>query len=219
VRWNHPQRGLVPPGDFIPLAEETGLIIPLGEWVLRTACAHAVKWSEPVNVAVNLSAAQFKGRNLVQLALGALSSSGLSPDRLDLEITESVLLQDEANTLATLHQLRSLGVRISMDDFGTGYSSLAYLRSFPFDRIKIDRSFLSDMPQRNDSHAIIRAVCALARSLKISTVIEGIETEEQRDMARAEGCDEAQGFLFSKPVQERAVEEFLAERRRIAAAA
>ena len=219
LRWNHPQRGMVPPGDFIPLAEETGLIVPLGEWVLRTACAQAAAWSEPINVAVNLSAAQFKGRNLVQIALGALSSSGLSPDRLDLEITESVLLQDEANTMAILHQLRGLGVRISMDDFGTGYSSLAYLRSFPFDRIKIDRSFLSDMPQRNDSHAIIRAVCALARSLKISTVIEGIETEAQRDMARAEGCDEAQGFFFSKPMPVRAVEEFLAERRRIAAAA
>jgi diguanylate cyclase (GGDEF)-like protein len=219
IRWNHPQRGLVPPIDFISLAEETGLIVPLGEWVLRSACAHAAKWSEPISVAVNLSAAQFKGRNLVQIALGAMSSAGLSPARLDLEITESVLLQDEANTLATLHQLRGLGVRISMDDFGTGYSSLAYLRSFPFDRIKIDRSFLSDMPQRNDSRAIIRAVCELARSLKISTVIEGIETEAQREIAMKEGCDEAQGFYFSKPMPERAVEEFLAERRRMAAAA
>jgi diguanylate cyclase (GGDEF)-like protein len=219
VRWNHPQRGLIPPGQFIPLAEETGLIVPLGEWVLRTACAQAARWSEPLGVAVNLSAAQFKGRNLVQIALSALAASGLAPNRLDLEITESVLLQDEANTLATLHQLRGLGVRISMDDFGTGYSSLAYLRSFPFDKIKIDRSFVRDMPERNDSQAIIRAVTGLAQSLKISTVIEGIETEEQLKMAKAEGCDEAQGFLFSKPLPEREVAEFLAKRGRIADAA
>ena len=219
VRWNHPQRGLIPPGQFIPLAEETGLIVPLGEWVLRTACAQAAHWSEPVGVAVNLAAAQFKGRSLVQVALSALASSGLAPSRLDLEITESVLLQDEANTLATLHQLRGLGVRISMDDFGTGYSSLAYLRSFPFDKIKIDRSFVRDMPERNDSQAIIRAVTGLAQSLRISTVIEGIETEEQLKMAKAEGCNEAQGFLFSKPLPERELAEFMAKRRRIADAA
>jgi diguanylate cyclase (GGDEF)-like protein len=219
VRWNHPQRGLIPPGQFIPLAEETGLIVPLGEWVLRTACAQAARWSEPVGVAVNLSAVQFKGRNLVQIALSALAASGLAPSRLDLEITESVLLQDEANTLATLHQLRGLGVRISMDDFGTGYSSLAYLRSFPFDKIKIDRSFVRDMTERSDAQAIIRAVTGLANSLKISTVIEGIETEEQLKMAKAEGCNEAQGFLFSKPLPEREVAEFLAKRRRIADAA
>jgi diguanylate cyclase (GGDEF)-like protein len=219
VRWNHPQRGLIPPLQFIPLAEETGLIVPLGEWVLRTACAQASRWSEQVGVAVNLSAAQFKGRNLVQIALSALAASGLPPSRLDLEITESVLLQDEANTIATLHQLRGLGVRISMDDFGTGYSSLAYLRSFPFDKIKIDRSFVRDITERNDSQAIIRAVTGLAESLKISTVIEGIETEEQLAMAKAEGCNEAQGYLFSKPMPEREVAEFLAKRRRIADAA
>jgi diguanylate cyclase (GGDEF)-like protein len=219
VRWRHPQRGLIPPNHFIPLAEETGLIVPLGEWVLRTACAQAARWSEPVGVAVNLSAAQFKGRNLVQIALSSLASAGLAPSRLDLEITESVLLQDEANTLATLHQLRGLGVRISMDDFGTGYSSLAYLRSFPFDKIKIDRSFVRDMPGRNESQAIIRAVTGLAESLRISTVIEGIETEDQLKMAKAEGCDEAQGYLFSKPMPEPEVAEFLAKRRRIADAA
>jgi diguanylate cyclase (GGDEF)-like protein len=219
VRWNHPQRGLIPPIQFIPLAEETGLIVPLGEWVLRTACAQAARWSEQVGVAVNLSPVQFKGRNLVQIALSALAASGLAPSRLDLEITESVLLQDEANTLATLHQLRGLGVRISMDDFGTGYSSLAYLRSFPFDKIKIDRSFVRDITERNDSQAIIRAVTGLAQSLKISTVIEGIETEEQLAMAKAEGCNEAQGYLFSKPMPEREVAEFLTKRRRIADAA
>jgi diguanylate cyclase (GGDEF)-like protein len=219
VRWNHPQRGMIPPGQFIPLAEETGLIVPLGEWVLRTACAQASRWSEKVGVAVNLSAAQFKGRNLVQIALSALAASGLAPSRLDLEITESVLLQDEANTLATLHQLRGLGVRISMDDFGTGYSSLAYLRSFPFDKIKIDRSFVRDIAESNDSQAIIRAVTGLAQSLKIATVVEGIETEAQLTMAKAEGCDEAQGFLFSKPMPEQQVADFLAKRRRIASAA
>jgi diguanylate cyclase (GGDEF)-like protein len=219
VRWNHPHRGQIAPLKFIPLAEETGLILPLGEWVLRTACAEASKWPEPVSVSVNLSAAQFKGRSLVQVALNALAASGLSPDRLDLEITESVLLQDETNTLATLHQLRELGVRISMDDFGTGYSSLAYLRSFPFDKIKIDRSFVRDMPERNDSRAIVRAVTGLATSLKMATIIEGIETEVQLDMAKAEGCDEAQGFLFGKPMPEREVPAFLARRRRVADAA
>jgi diguanylate cyclase (GGDEF)-like protein len=219
ARWNHPQRGQIPPLQFIPLAEETGLILPLGEWVLRTACSQAAKWPLPVSVAVNLSAAQFKGRNLVQVALNALAASGLPPNRLDLEITESVLLQDETNTLVTLHQLRDLGVRISMDDFGTGYSSLAYLRSFPFDKIKIDRSFVRDMPERNDSRAIVRAVASLASSLKIATIIEGIETEEQLEMAKAEGCGEAQGYLFAKPMPEREVAEFLAKRQRVADAA
>jgi EAL domain-containing protein (putative c-di-GMP-specific phosphodiesterase class I) len=187
--------------------------------VLRTACAHAAKWPEPVSVAVNLSAAQFKGRNLVQIALNALAASSLAPDRLDLEITESVLLKGEASTLSTLHQLRDLGVRISMDDFGTGYSSLAYLRSFPFDKIKIDRQFVRDMPERNDSRAIVRAVASLASSLRIATIIEGIETEEQLELAKTEGCGEAQGFLFSKPMPEREIPEFLAKRRRIADAA
>jgi predicted signal transduction protein with EAL and GGDEF domain len=219
VRWNHPARGQIPPLQFIPLAEETGLILSLGEWVLRTACAHAAKWPEPVSVAVNLSAAQFKGRNLVQIALNALAASSLAPDRLDLEITESVLLKGEASTLSTLHQLRDLGVRISMDDFGTGYSSLAYLRSFPFDKIKIDRQFVRDMPERNDSRAIVRAVASLASSLRIATIIEGIETEEQLELAKTEGCGEAQGFLFSKPMPEREIPEFLAKRRRIADAA
>jgi diguanylate cyclase (GGDEF)-like protein len=219
VRWNHPQRGRIAPLQFIPLAEETGLILPLGEWVLRTACAQAAQWSQPASVAVNLSAAQFKGRNLVQVVLSALASSGLPPSRLDLEITESVLLQDEANTLATLHQLRDLGVRISMDDFGTGYSSLAYLRSFPFDKIKIDRSFVRDMPERNDSRAIIRAVASLAKSLEIATIVEGIETEEQLEMAKAEGCIEAQGYLFSKPMPESEIDGFLFKRRLVADAA
>lgn len=219
LRWNHPERGQVSPAQFIPLAEETGLIVPLGDWVLRTACFDAAKWPSPIGVAVNLSAIQFKSKNLVQTALNSLASAGLAPGRLDLEITESVLLQDETNTLALLHKLRDIGVKISMDDFGTGYSSLAYLRNFPFDKIKIDRSFVRDMLVRKDCQAIIRAVVGLARSLRISTVIEGIETKEQLETAKAEGCDEAQGFLFAKPMPVRDIPEYLAKAARVAAAA
>src|SRR5882724_9249661 len=189
------------------------------EAVLRTACAHAAKWPQAIAVAVNLSAMQFKGRNLVQLTLNALAASGLPASRLDLEITESVLLQDETHTLALLHQLREIGVRISMDDFGTGYSSLAYLRNFPFDKIKIDRSFVRDMLVRKDCQAIVRAVVGLARSLGITTIIEGIETKEQLAGAKADGCDEGQGYLFAKPMPEPKVAEFLAECDRVAAAA
>ena len=205
--------------EFIPLAEETGLILPLGEWVLRTACSQAVKWPEPLGVAVNLSATQFKGRNIVQLAMNALASTGLAPNRLDLEITESVLLQDEANTLAVLHQLRDIGIRISMDDFGTGYSSLAYLRNFPFDKIKIDRSFVREMLVRQDCRAIVRAVVGLARSLGITTIIEGVEAKDQLEAAKSDGCHEAQGYLFSKPMPNGEVAAFLAKRRTIASAA
>ena len=219
LRWNHPERGHISPAEFVPLAEETGLILPLGEWVLRTACMHASRWPQPVGVAVNLSAMQFKGRNLVQLTLNALAASGLAAGRLDLEITESVLLQDEANTLGILHQLREIGVQISMDDFGTGYSSLAYLRNFPFDKIKIDRSFVRDMMVRKDCQAIVRAVVGLARSLGITTIIEGIETKEQLETAKAEGCDEGQGWLFAKAMPDREIPEFLAKRARISAAA
>jgi diguanylate cyclase (GGDEF)-like protein len=219
LRWNHPERGHISPAEFIPLAEETGLILALGEWVLRTACWQAARWPQPVGVAVNLSAMQFKGRNLVQLTLNALASSGLAAGRLELEITESVLLQDEANTLSILHQLRELGVLISMDDFGTGYSSLAYLRNFPFDKIKIDRSFVREMLVRKDCQAIVRAVVGLARSLGITTIIEGVETKEQLEIAKLEGCDEGQGYLFSKAIPDRDIPAYLAERERVAAAA
>jgi diguanylate cyclase (GGDEF)-like protein len=219
LRWFHPERGPIPPAQFIPVAEETGLILPLGEWVLRTACAHAARWPRPVGVAVNLSAMQFKGRNLVQLTLNALAASGLAPGRLNLEITESALLHDEANTLALLHQLRDVGVQISMDDFGTGYSSLAYLRNFPFDKIKIDRSFVRDMLVRRDCRAIVRAVIDLARSLGITTIMEGIETKEQLETAKIDGCDEGQGFLFSRAMPEFEVAAFIAKRERTVAAA
>jgi len=197
LRWRHPDKGMISPADFIPVAENIGLIVPLGEWVLREACCEAAKWPADVKVAVNLSPVQFRGRNLVQAVISALAHSGLSPRRLELEITESVFLAETEANLAILHQLRELGVSISMDDFGTGYSSLSYLRSFPFDKIKIDRSFVKDLAERPDCVAIVRAISGLGRSLNITTTAEGVETVDQFDWLRAEGCNEVQGFLFS----------------------
>ena len=197
LRWRHPDKGMVSPAEFIPVAEDIGLIVPLGEWVLPEACAEAVKWPADVKVAVNLSPVQFRGRHLVQAVISALAHSGLSPRRLELEITESVFLAETEANLAILHQLRELGVSISMDDFGTGYSSLSYLRSFPFDKIKIDRSFVKDLARRSDCVAIVRAISGLGRSLNITTTAEGVETVDQLDWLRAEGCNEVQGFLFS----------------------
>jgi diguanylate cyclase (GGDEF)-like protein/PAS domain S-box-containing protein len=204
LRWRHPEKGMISPADFIPVAEDIGLIVALGEWVLREACSEAVKWPEEVKVAVNLSPVQFRSRNLVQVVISALAQSGLSPKRLELEITETVFLAETETNLATLHQLRELGVSISMDDFGTGYSSLSYLRSFPFDKIKIDRSFVKDLAKRSDCVAIVRAISGLGRSLNITTTAEGVETVDQLDWLRAEGCNEVQGFLFSaaKPAAE-----------------
>jgi len=199
VRWRHPMRGLIPPGNFIPLAEETGLIIQIGEWVLRAACHDAAAWPDDIGVAINLSPVQFKNPNLVAHVMNALAQSGLPARRLELEITESVLLQNSEATLATLHALRGNGVRISLDDFGTGYSSLSYLRSFPFDKIKIDRSFVEDVTSRGDSLAIVRAVTGLGRSLGIATTAEGVETVAQLELLRREGCTQAQGYLFSQP--------------------
>jgi len=213
VRWNHPLRGITLPADFIPLAEETGLIVPIGDWVLRKACMDAVSWSQDVCVAVNLSPAQFKNRNLVPSVIAALSASALAANRLELEITESVLLQDSEATLAALHKLREFGIRISMDDFGTGYSSLSYLRSFPFDKIKIDQSFVHELASRGDSMAIIRAVTGLGKNLGIATTAEGVETNEQLALLRAEGCTEVQGYLFSKPRPAADVEDMLSEGR------
>jgi len=199
VRWNHPLRGMILPMSFIPLAEETGLIVAIGDWVLRRACADAASWSRDVCVAVNLSPVQFRNPNLLTSVIAALTASGLPARRLELEITESVLLQDSDATLAKLHSLRESGVKISMDDFGTGYSSLSYLRSFPFDRIKIDRSFVNELATRDDSMAIVRAVTGLGKSLGISTTAEGVETKEQLALLRSEGCTDAQGYLFSAP--------------------
>jgi len=198
LRWHHPQRGLVPPDEFIPLAEEIGLINAIGSWVLKQACAEATKWRNDIHIAVNLSPVQFKNKTLVLDVIAALGQSGLKPQRLELEITETVLLQDTEATIAILNQLRALGVRISMDDFGTGYSSLGYLRKFPFDKIKIDRSFIRDLAEKPDSIAIVRAVTKLGTTLGIATTAEGVETEEQLQMLIKEGCTEAQGYLFSR---------------------
>jgi diguanylate cyclase (GGDEF)-like protein/PAS domain S-box-containing protein len=204
LRWRHPEKGMISPAEFIPVAEDIGLIVSLGEWVLREACSEAAKWPAEVKVAVNLSAVQFRSPNLVQVVVSALAQSGLSPRRLELEITETVFLAETKANLAILHQLRELGVSISMDDFGTGYSSLSYLRSFPFDKIKIDRSFVKDLAKRSDCVAIVRAISGLGRSLNITTTAEGVETIDQLDWLRAEGCNEVQGFLFSaaKPAAE-----------------
>jgi diguanylate cyclase (GGDEF)-like protein len=199
IRWHHPERGMIPPLDFIPIAEETGLIVPMGDWVLRQACAEAATWPSNVKIAVNLSPVQFKNKVLLPSVVSALAASGLSPNRLELEITESVLLQDSGATLAVLHELRGLGVRISMDDFGTGYSSLSYLRKFPFDKIKIDQSFIFDMSDHDDSLAIVRAVIAMGSGLGIATTAEGVETAEQFKQLKLEGCTEVQGYLFSPP--------------------
>ena len=212
LRWKHPQRGTIQPPEFIPLAEETGLIIPIGEWVIRQACTDATRWPQDVRVAINISPAQFKSRRLVNKLKEALSSSGLAPNRLELEITETILLQG-GDALSTLLLLRSLGMRISMDDFGTGYSSLSYLRSFPFDKIKIDRSFISELAAGGESMAIVRAVTGLGRSLGISTTAEGVETSEQLSLLRSEGCDEVQGYLFSPALSAADAEKMIAKRR------
>ena len=200
IRWRHPERGTVSPLDFIPLAEEIGLIVPIGEWVIRQACRDAMRWPQPLSVAVNVSPAQFKSDRLVETIVSALSNSGLPAGRLEVEITEGVLLQENDKTLQTLHRLRELGVRVSMDDFGTGYSSLSYLRSFPFDKIKIDRSFVQDMSHKPDGEAIIRAIAGLGKSLGMTTVAEGVETPDQIERIRAEGCTDVQGYLISKPL-------------------
>lgn len=209
VRWRHPKRGLIQPDEFIPLAEETGLIGPIGEWVLHQACATAAGWPADVKVAVNVSAAQFKRPGLVAAVFDALAASALPPERLELEITETAFLADADATLATLHRLRARGVRIAMDDFGTGYSSLGYLRSFPFDKIKIDRCFIRDVGTSMDCKAIVRAVTGLGSNLGITITAEGVETTAQLDQLRAEGCDQVQGFLFSRPVPARDVAAFL----------
>ena len=201
LRWDSAERGPVRPDEFIPVAEETGLIVPIGEWVLYQACRAAAAWPTPARVAVNLSPVQFKKGKLYDTVVAALRDSGLSASRLELEITESLLLDDSEPTLQILHSLRTLGVRIAMDDFGTGYSSLSYLRAFPFDKIKMDRSFMRDLGRGAGSLAIVKAVIALGHSLGMSVTAEGIETEEQLDAIRAQGCDEAQGFFYSRPLR------------------
>ena len=200
LRWHHPLRGMVAPAEFIPVAEETGLIVPIGEWVLRQACAEAAAWPDDLKVAVNFSPVQLKKGNLPQVVLATLASTGLPAARLELEITESIFLAESETNLATLRRLRALGVGIAMDDFGTGYSGLSYLRAFPFDKIKIDRSFISELGESADCMAIIKAITHLGSSLGIPTLAEGVETEEQLELLRKEGCTEMQGYLFSRPV-------------------
>jgi diguanylate cyclase (GGDEF)-like protein/PAS domain S-box-containing protein len=209
IRWRHPHKGLVPPGTFIPVAEETGFIVPLGEWAIFEACRTAATWPGHIRVAVNLSPRQFRNPGFMQLVVRALEVSGLSAERLELEITENMLMHDTETTLSTLYQLRALGVRIAMDDFGTGYSSLSYLQSFPFDKIKIDRSFVKDIADGVGSLNIVRAVAAMASGLGMATTAEGVETREQLETIRAEGCTEMQGFIFSKPLPAHEIAELL----------
>jgi EAL domain-containing protein (putative c-di-GMP-specific phosphodiesterase class I) len=199
MRWFHPVRGEIPPTEFIRLAEETGLISPLGEWVLRSACAEACRWPDHISVAVNLSSVQLKNVNLPQVILSALATVGLPASRLEVEITESVLLENDTKTLVMLNQLRSLGVRIAMDDFGTGYSSLSYLQSFPLDKMKIDQSFIRNLTTKPEARAIVRAITSLARAFHIRVVAEGVETAEQLQILEAEGCTEFQGYFFGRP--------------------
>jgi EAL domain-containing protein (putative c-di-GMP-specific phosphodiesterase class I) len=209
IRWRHPKRGLVSPAEFIPLAEEIGLIKPMGTWVLKQACADAAHWPNNIKVAVNLSPVQFKCPSLVLDVIAALGSSGLDATRLELEITETVMLQDTETTLATLAQLKGLGVRISMDDFGTGYSSLSYLQTFPFDKIKIDRSFVKDITTTTGSLNIVRAVTAIANGLGMQTTAEGVETKAQLETIKSEGCTEVQGYLLSQPLPAQKIQQLL----------
>jgi diguanylate cyclase (GGDEF)-like protein/PAS domain S-box-containing protein len=217
IRWRHPELGLIPPGDFIPIAELSGLIVPIGEWVLRTACAEARKWHasghSSLSVSVNLSSRQFQQADLVRQVTNALEESGLDADKLDLEITESNAMQNAEQSINTLRGLKKQGVRISMDDFGTGYSSLNYLKRFPIDRIKLDQSFVRDLPGDKDDAAIAMAVIAMGRSLQLIVIAEGVETEEQLAFLKDRDCDQLQGFLFSRPLAPEAFATFLRDRR------
>jgi diguanylate cyclase (GGDEF)-like protein len=218
LRWHNPARGIVSPADFIPLAEEIRLIVPIGEWVIRTACREAARWPSPFNVAVNVSAVQFGSPTLVSTIVSALAESGLDPRRLEVEITESVLLKEREAALVILRELRAMGVRVAMDDFGTGYSSLSYLHSFPFDKIKIDRSFVRGYPEDPSGAEIVRAIAALGRALGMTTIAEGVETEAQLARVRADGCTDVQGYLISRPLAPELIDEFLRTRTESATA-
>jgi EAL domain-containing protein (putative c-di-GMP-specific phosphodiesterase class I) len=199
LRWHHPVRGFVPPSTFVPLAEESGLIFGIGEWVLREACREAARWSNPLRVSVNLSPVQFRHGDLPSLVHAILLETGLPPARLELEVTEGVLINDFERTVSILRRLKSLGVRVAMDDFGTGYSSLSYLQAFPFDKIKIDQRFICNLEHDAQSATIVRAVIGLARGLNIPVLAEGVETQAQLNFLTAEHCDKVQGFLIGRP--------------------
>jgi len=220
LRWRHPERGVISPAEFIPIAEDTGLINQLGEWVLTTACKEAANWPDDISIAVNVSPVQFRSGTFALKILAALAASGLPASRLELEITEAVLIRDDEAALAILHQLRAIGVRIALDDFGTGYSSLSYLHKFPFDKIKIDRCFINDIAQAGGSSSIVKAVVDIAAARSMITTAEGVETEQQRDMLRALGCSEMQGWLFSSAKTAAEIRQlFLAHREKSAAVA
>jgi predicted signal transduction protein with EAL and GGDEF domain len=206
LRWRHPEQGLISPAEFVPVAEDTGLIVPIGAWVVREACAQASTWPENVRVAVNVSAVQFHRGGVQETVLRALAETGLKADRLEVEITESIFLEGGESTLRLLHGLRALGVRIALDDFGTGYSSLSYLQSFPFDKLKIDRSFIQNLLTREGAIAIVHAITELANALGIETTAEGVEETAQLMELRAHGCSSVQGFLFSEPMSAADVE-------------
>jgi len=199
VRWRHPTRGMIAPGEFVPIAEDSGLILSLDAWVLHEACAQAVAWPRPLQIAVNLSPLQFRRGDLVGLVRSTLAETGLAPARLELEITERVLIDDFERASAILRELKSLGVRIALDDFGTGFSSLSYLQSFPFDKIKVDRSFVSNLPANAQSASIVRSIIGLGHGFGVPILAEGVETEEQLAFLAQAGCDEAQGYLLGKP--------------------
>ena len=219
LRWRHPQRGTISPADFIPVAEDTGLINELGQLVLETACREAAKWPDDVRIAVNVSPVQFRSQTLALNVATALAASGIAPSRLELEITEAVLMRDDEAALAMLHQLRALGVKIALDDFGTGYSSLSYLHRFPFDKIKIDRSFVKNIGDEGASSAIIQAVVNIATASNMTTTAEGVEQEWQRELLRELGCNEMQGYLFSPAVSAAEITRLLPEARNKAASA
>ena len=197
LRWRHSERGMISPAEFIPIAEETGLINQLGEWVLTTACAEATTWPDHIKLAVNVSPVQFKSGTFALKLVSALTASGLAANRLELEITEAVLIRDDEAALAILHQLRGIGVRTALDDFGTGYSSLSYLQRFPFDKIKIDRCFVTGLGEPDGSASIVQAIVNIATARQMTTIAEGVETREQQQLLRALGCAEMQGYLFS----------------------
>jgi EAL domain-containing protein (putative c-di-GMP-specific phosphodiesterase class I) len=212
MRWRHPVRGEVSPSDFVPVAEETGLIVTLGEWVLRQACADAAAWPDQFTIAVNLSPAQFKSQHLAETVVRTLASTGLPARRLELEVTESVMLSDERKAFEALRQLHDIGVRLALDDFGTGYSSLSVLRKFPFNKIKIDRSFISELSAQNyEALALVRSVAQLGASLGMTVTAEGVETADQMSLIRSEGCTDAQGYYISPPKTVDEVERLLGD--------